>query len=89
MSSFGDLTAMSGPSLTGQTSAKQTHQAARCNPWINLTQVVTNRHGRKETVYHFHVTDEDRPVRLHMHGNDIFSGAHFGEQDADSQGTAI
>ena len=37
------------------------------------------RHGRKETVYHFYVTEEDRPVRLHMHGNDVFSGAHFGE----------
>ena len=28
------------------------------------------------------MTPEDRPVRLHMHGNDIFSGAHFGEGDA-------
>ncbi|KAK9844357.1 hypothetical protein WJX74_001261 [Apatococcus lobatus] len=43
----------------------------------------SHRHGRKETVYHFHVTAEDRPVRLHMHGNDIFSGAHFDEYIAD------
>lgn len=35
------------------------------------------RHGEKVTVYKFYVSEEGAPVRLYMHGNDVFSGAHF------------
>ena len=35
------------------------------------------RHASKHTVYKFYVDGNGAPLRLHMHGNDIFSGAHF------------
>ena len=35
------------------------------------------RHGPKHTVYRFLVASDGAPLRLHMHGNDMFSGAHF------------
>ena len=37
------------------------------------------RHGPKETIYHFFVSKSGQPLRLHMHGQDLFSGSHFGE----------
>jgi len=45
------------------------------------------RHASKTVQYNFYVTQnedgEPYPVRLHMIGNDIFSGAHFDEWVAD------
>ena len=42
------------------------------------------RHENKVVKYKFYVSaDGRRPLRLHMHGNDIFSGAHFDEWIAD------
>ena len=28
-------------------------------------------------MYEFHVTEAGEPLRLHMHGSDLFTGAHF------------
>ena len=36
------------------------------------------RHGQKTTIYKYYATFDGLPLRLHMHGNDISSGAHFG-----------
>ena len=43
------------------------------------TSCVVLRHGQKDTLYHFYAAQDGTPVRLHMHGNDMSSGAHFGE----------
>ena len=32
------------------------------------------RHGRKDTRYNFYAAKDGTPIRLHMHGNDAFSG---------------
>ena len=45
--------------------------------------VLSQRHQAKHVEYRFYVTPEGSPVRLHMHGNDLFSGAHFDEWVAD------
>ena len=37
------------------------------------------RHGQKMTIYKYYASSDGMPVRLHMHGNDISSGAHFGK----------
>lgn len=37
------------------------------------------RHEGKHVVYKFYTTPAGTPRRLHMHGNDMFSGAHFDE----------
>ncbi len=37
------------------------------------------RHGQKTTIYKYYATSDGQPLRLHMHGNDISSGAHFGK----------
>ena len=34
-------------------------------------------------MYRFYVSPDGQPLRLHMHGNDIFSGAHFDKWIAD------
>ncbi|KAK9814317.1 hypothetical protein WJX72_003933 [[Myrmecia] bisecta] len=41
------------------------------------------QHGKKVTIYTFHATLDGAPLRLHMHGNDLFSGSHFDEWVAD------
>ncbi|KAK9815144.1 hypothetical protein WJX73_008694 [Symbiochloris irregularis] len=41
------------------------------------------RHESKHTVYKFYVTEEGAPLRLHMQGNDLLSGAHFDKYIAD------
>lgn len=41
------------------------------------------RHGQKTTIYKYYATSDGEPLRLHMHGNDISSGAHFDEYLAD------
>ena len=40
-------------------------------------------HGAKVTLYKFYVAEDGAPMRLHMDGNDMFSGAHFDEYIAD------
>ena len=44
---------------------------------------VLRSHGAKVTVYKFYVAEDGAPMRLHMDGNDMFSGAHFDEYIAD------
>ena len=44
---------------------------------------VTCSHGAKVTMYKFYVAEDGAPLRLHMDGNDMFSGAHFDEYIAD------
>ena len=34
-------------------------------------------------MYRFYVSPDGQPLRLHMHGNDAFSGAHFDKWIAD------
>ncbi|KAL3135552.1 hypothetical protein ABBQ38_006030 [Trebouxia sp. C0009 RCD-2024] len=58
----------------GQDEVRNQH----CNVWERR-----QRHGRKTTIYKYYATTEGTPVRLHMHGNDISSGAHFDEYLAD------
>ncbi|EIE24547.1 cysteine proteinase [Coccomyxa subellipsoidea C-169] len=45
--------------------------------------VYEKSHGAKVTVYKFYVAEDGAPMRLHMDGNDMFSGAHFDEYIAD------
>ena len=40
-------------------------------------------HGAKVTINKFYVAEDGAPLRLHMDGNDMFSGAHFDEYIAD------
>lgn len=35
------------------------------------------------TLYKFYVSEDGQPLRLHMDGNDMFSGSHFDEYIAD------
>ena len=44
---------------------------------------LTCRHGDKHTRYEFYSSEDGDPVRLYMHGNDLFSGAHFDVYIAD------
>ncbi|KAL4421808.1 hypothetical protein ABPG77_001597 [Micractinium sp. CCAP 211/92] len=45
----------------------------------------TARHAAKTTVYRLHTSADgsDTPLRLHMRGNDLFSGSHFDEYVVD------
>ncbi|CAL8467551.1 g7089 [Coccomyxa elongata] len=45
--------------------------------------VYEKSHGAKVTLYKFYVAEDGAPLRLHMDGNDMFSGAHFDEYIAD------
>ncbi|CAK0742229.1 hypothetical protein CVIRNUC_001381 [Coccomyxa viridis] len=45
--------------------------------------VYEQSHGSKVTLYKLYVSNDGQPLRLHMDGNDIFSGAHFDEYIAD------
>lgn len=44
-----------------------------------------SRHAAKTTVYRLHTSADgsDTPLRLHMQGNDLFSGSHFDEYVVD------
>lgn len=43
---------------------------------VNLWQY-EKKHQAKTTRYSFYVRDNGSPVKLHQHGNDIFTGSHF------------
>ena len=45
---------------------------------VNLWQY-EKKHQAKTTRYSFYVRDNGSPVKLHQHGNDIFTGSHFDE----------
>ncbi|CAL5219433.1 g1262 [Coccomyxa viridis] len=45
--------------------------------------VYEQSHGAKVTIYKLYATQDGQPLRLHMDGNDMFSGAHFDEYIAD------
>eukprot|EP00884_Botryococcus_braunii_P023226 jgi/Botrbrau1/9588/Bobra.106_2s0011.2 len=49
---------------------------------VNLWQK-NDRHGAKLAQYNFYVTEDGLPVRMHMHGQDMFSGSHYDTYIAD------
>jgi len=67
------------PQLSLQSQISPEDPAHRVLP---LSLLCLCRHGEKHTKYKFYADEEGNPLRLHMHGNDAFSGKSSQERDA-------